>query len=182
MSSTADAHLSVELSKLAAEREAASSGDAPPTAEQLLTAIESFHELVRISTDLQAQAVRAAHEAGVSWAKIGTILGISRQAVQQRFDPHYVPGEVPDGATRTLGPVTRKEELRHLAEAGAGGWRLIRAMHGEHVLERTDQNWEVTRVSVFSARPMPSRKDGWQAAATRFPDCFYIRPQRGGPR
>ena len=72
--------------------------------------------------------------------------------------------------------------MHHLAAAGSQGWRLIRALHGEHVLERDDRPWEIKRVSVLSARPMPSARDGWQAAATRFPDCFYIRPlQPEGP-
>ena len=212
MSTRSDAQLSVELSRLAAGYGAvlpdtpshaipsadAPPADAPPATEQLLAAVASCHNLVRISTDLQGQAVRAAHDAGVSWAKIGKTLGTSRQAVQQRFDPHYLPGSASDGAsggvsggvsgqarhgaTRILGPVSRSEEMHHLAAAGSQGWRLIRALHGEHVLERDDRPWEIKRVSVLSARPMPSARDGWQAAATRFPDCFYIRPlQPEGP-
>lgn len=177
MSTQPDAQLSVELSRLAAQRGGhCPEGEPSPTSEQLLASVAAFHDLARVSTDLQGQAVRAAHEAGVSWAKIGTRLGTSRQAVQQRFDPRYIPDEESDGATRILGPVTRAEELAHLCEAGAQGWRLIRSLHGEHVLERDDQAWQVTRASMLSPRPMPSPRDGWQAAATRFPDCFYIRP------
>lgn len=203
MRTSSDARLAVELSRLAAAHgEAVPSGEAlssretaatdtPPSSDHLLAAVASFHDLVRISTDLQGQAVRAAHDAGVSWAKIGSVLGTSRQAVQQRFDPNYVPGgshgtsssamdgasaESRAGTTRILGPVTRAEEVHHLTEAGSQGWRLIRSLHGEHVLERDDRSWEVKRVSVLSARPMPSATDGWHAAATRFPDCFYIRP------
>lgn len=212
MTAFSDARLAVELSKLAAAHGAESSSQAPPSSdaplssdapsssdaaagalpstEQLLAAVASFHDLVRISSDLQGQAVRAAHDGGVSWAKIGSVLGTSRQAVQQRFDPNYfpagaqataaVPGRepagFPAGSTRILGPVARAEEVRHLTEACAQGWRLIRSLHGEHVLRRDNRAWEVKRVSVFSARPMPSARDGWRAAATRFPDCFYIRP------
>lgn len=178
MTTPPDAQLSVELSRLAAQRGGPSpDGDSAPTPDQLLASVSAFHDLTRLSADLQGQAVRAAHEAGVSWAKIGARLGTSRQAVQQRFDPRYIPGEEPGSATRILGPVTRSEELSHLSEAGAQGWRLIRSLHGEHILERDDQAWEVMRASMLSPRPMPSRRDGWQAAATRFPDCFYIRPR-----
>ena len=80
------------------------------------------------------------------------------------------------GADHALAYEGFAEEVRHLTEACAQGWRLIRSLHGEHVLERDDRAWEVKRVSVLSARPMPSARDGWHAAATRFPDCFYIRP------
>ncbi len=169
-----DAQLSVELSRLAAQRGSATS-DETATTNQLLAAVTSFQDLVRVSTALQGQAVRAAHDAGVSWAKIGELLGISRQAVQQRFDPHYVADESVTDSTRIVGPVTRAEELNHLAEAGSQGWRLVSARHGEHTVERDGQHWEVKRVSVFSARPLPAERDGWRAAAMRFPDCFYIR-------
>lgn len=113
MTAFSDARLAVELSKLAAAHGAESSSQAPPSSdaplssdapsssdaaagalpstEQLLAAVASFHDLVRISSDLQGQAVRAAHDGGVSWAKIGSVLGTSRQAVQQRFDPNYFP-------------------------------------------------------------------------------------------
>lgn len=172
-----DALLAVELSRLAAHHGAASPGEpASPTTDQLLASITAFHDLARVATDLQGQAVRAAHEAGVSWGSIGALLGTSRQAVQQRFDPRYLPADDPGAAARILGPVSRAEELHHLAEAGAQGWRLTLSRHGEHVLERDDRKWEVTRVSMLSPRPLPSRKDGWLAATTRFPDCFYIRP------
>lgn len=176
MSPSTDMVLAVQLSRLATARAESPVNDDAPTADQLLVAVASFQDLVRVSTDLQRQAVRAAHQAGVSWGSIGKLLGTSRQAVQQRFDPHYVPADPPGGASRILGPVTRAEEMHHLAAAGNQGWRLVRALHGEHVLERDDQDWEVKRVSVASARQMPSGEDGWRAAATRFPDCFYIRP------
>ncbi|MBG6226501.1 hypothetical protein IWX63_003100 [Arthrobacter sp. CAN_A2] len=180
MSNTLDPQLSVELSKLAVHRGAVpTDGPASPTTEQLLASVIAFHDLVRTSTELQGQAVRAAHEAGVSWARIGTLLGTTRQAVQQRFDPTYTPREDHGDATRILGPVSRGEEMVHLAEAGRQGWRLIRSFHGEHVLEQhDDQRWEIMRVSVFSPRALPSRKDGWEAATTRFPDCFYVRKRR----
>lgn len=176
MSTSTDTVLAVELSRLATAHAEPPENDDAPTAEQLLVAVASFQDLVRVSTDLQRQAVRAAHQAGVSWGNIGVLLGISRQAVQQRFDPHYVPADPQGGTSRILGPVTRAEEMHHLAAAGRRGWRLVRALHGEHVLEHDGQDWEVKRVSVASARQMPSAEDGWHAAATRFPDCFYIRP------
>lgn len=179
MNSPSDTQLSVELSRLAAQHGATTlDQESAPSAELLLTSITVFQDLVRISADLQGQAARAAHEEGVSWAKIGTLLGTSRQAVQQRFDPNYIPRECGGETMRILGPVSRDEEIHHLTEAGLQGWRLISSSHGEHTVERDDQNWDVKRVSVLSARTMPSRKDGWQAATIRFPDCFYIRPHQ----
>ena len=166
--------LELELSRLVSRLEEESDGDRATT-DRLLAAASRFGDLARTSAELQAEAVRSAHAEGVSWARIGAHLGISRQAVQQRFDPNYdeeVPGDV-EG--RILGPVTRAEELTHLEAAGADGWRPIRSLHGEHVMRRDGGPWEVRRVSVFTAGSMPAEADGWQPATMRFPDCFYIR-------
>lgn len=168
-----DAELMVELSKLAA-RHGMSRGVSRE--EELLVAIAAFQDVARIATELQGQAARAAHEAGVSWSRIGALLGVSRQAVQQRFDPSYISREPVGSQARLLGPVTRAEEMHHLEVAGAQGWKLVEARHGEHELEYAGGTWEITRVSVLSPRAMPAARAGWEAAATRFPDCFYVRP------
>ncbi|MCW2163725.1 hypothetical protein B0I12_000851 [Microbacterium hydrothermale] len=167
-----DTTLAVELSRLAA------AGDPPGRggdSERLLAAVAAFQDITRVATDLQAQAARAAHDAGVSWARIGALLGVSRQAVQQRFDPNYVGAPAGAAEGRILGPVTRAEEMAHLEAAGAQGWRLVEARHGEHRLVHTRAAWEVQRVSILTPRPLPAAGDGWEAAATRFPDCFYVR-------
>ena len=179
MNNPPEPQFAIELSKLAVQLGATAADEtSTPTPEQLLASVTVFHDLVRTSTDLQGQAVRAAHDAGVSWSKIGTLLGTTRQAVQQRFDPAYTAHEEHADTTRILGPVTRTEELDHLAEAGRQGWRPIRSFHGEHLLEHDGRTWDVMRVSVFSPRSLPSPRDGWHPATTRFPDCFYIRPHQ----
>lgn len=174
---TEDAQLGMELSQLVGRIEGKADHEATdtPRAERLLRSVGHFGDLARVSSDLQAEAARAAHEAGASWARIGTHLGISRQAVQQRFDPSYHNGEPEDEGTRTLGPVSRAEELDHLNAAGANGWLPIRSLHGEHVMHHHHGEWEVRRASVLTAGRMPSKKDGWEPITTRFPDCFYIR-------
>lgn len=182
MNDSTDPRLAIELSQLAVRCGPIAANQTPtPTPEQLLASVAVFQDLVRTSTELQGQAVRAAHDAGVSWSRIGAVLGTTRQAVQQRFDPTYTAREDHVGTTRILGPVTRTEELNHLAEAGRQGWRLIGSFHGEHLLERNDYAWDIMRVSVFSPRALPSRDDGWHVATTRFPDCFYIRRQPPQP-
>jgi len=182
VSARRDPQLSVELSRFAAGYGATTPDqELAPSVEQLLASITIFQDLARIAGDLQGQAARAAHEEGVSWAKIGALLGTSRQAVQQRFDPQYSSRQCEDETMRIVGPVSRAEEIHHLTEAGLQGWRLVSSSYGEHTVERDHQSWEVKRVSVLSARPMPSREDGWQAATMRFPDCFYIRPHRVQP-
>jgi len=176
VNSTTDTQFALKLSELVRQRDSdGQSTDEADRRAELLRSVSILGTLARISTELQADAVRECHAAGMSWASIGEHLGISRQAVQQRFDPAYrAPETVRDGL-RILGPVTRDEELDHLNAAGFQGWRPVRSLHGQHVMEHDGHTWQVQRVSVFTTGRMPSERDGWQAATLRFPDCFYIR-------
>ena len=45
----------------------------------VLVAVERWHK------PLMEQAVAAAREAGISWAEIGSALGVTRQSAHQRF-------------------------------------------------------------------------------------------------
>ena len=178
MTGAADAALSVQLSKLAADRGVAlSNHDEDQSPDLLLHSVTVFGDLTRVAAQLQFEAVASAQESGLSWAKIGKALGTSRQAAQQRFDSRRNTPVANTEATRIVGPVSRTEEVDHINAAGRQGWKLVRSLHGEHVLERDEGSWEVARVSIFSPRALPSAADGWEAATTRFPDCFYIRQQ-----
>ena len=178
MTGETDAAMSVQLSKLAADRGVAirnhNGGQSP---DLLLHSVTVFGDLARVAAQLQSQAVAAAQESGLSWAKIGKALGTSRQAAQQRFDSRRSSPVADTEATRIVGPVSRNEEIDQINAAGRQGWKLVRSLHGEHVLERNEGSWEVARVSIFSPRALPSAAEGWEASSTRFPDCFYIRRQ-----
>ncbi len=176
MTGAADAALSVQLSKLAAGRGAAlTNQDGDQSPDLILHSVVVFGDLARVATQLQSEAVASAQEAGLSWATIGKALGTSRQAAQQRFDSRRSAPVADTEATRIVGPVSRSEEVDHINAGGRQGWKLVRSLHGEHVLERSEGSWEVARVSVFSPHALPSAAEGWEAASTRFPDCFYIR-------
>ena len=176
MSKESDAPLSVRLSKLAAEMgEPISNEDSNQSPEAILRSVAAFADIARVSTQLQSQAVATAQDSGLSWAKIGKALGISRQAAQQRFDSRRTETTHDTETTRIVGPVSRNEEVEHINVAGKQGWKLISSLHGEHALQLAGESWEVTRVSIFSLRALPAASDGWEASSTRFPDCFYIR-------
>lgn len=167
MSRNNEAKLALQLTKLAGQL------DTDPTDNQHLQTIDQFSALVRLTAELQAQAVRAAHDAGLSWSKIGQHLGISRQAVQQRFDPSYKAA--PDDELRVLGPVSRDEELTHLNAAGAEGWYPVRSLPNQHHMRYDGHPREIRRVSLLSPARLPDEGAGWQAATIRFPDAFYMR-------
>lgn len=171
MRSNNEAQLALELTKIAGQL------PSDPADNQHLQTIDQFSALARLATELQAQAVRAAHDAGLSWAKIGQHLGISRQAVQQRFDPSYQA--VADNELRILGPVTRDEELTHLNAAAKEGWYPVRSLPNQHHMRYDGHPREIRRVSLLSPARLPSEKSGWQAATIRFPDAFYMRETNG---
>jgi len=50
-----------------------------------LRALQAAHDLRILLAGAELSAVRWAHRDGWTWADIGQCLGISRQAVQQRF-------------------------------------------------------------------------------------------------
>jgi predicted DNA-binding protein (UPF0251 family) len=52
-----------------------------------LRALQAAHDLRILLGLAELGAVRDAHRDGWTWADIGQCLGISRQAVQQRFGP-----------------------------------------------------------------------------------------------
>jgi len=52
-----------------------------------LRALQAAHDLRILLGLAELAAVKNAHRDGWSWADIGQCLGISRQAVQQRFGP-----------------------------------------------------------------------------------------------
>lgn len=125
------------------------------------------------------QAVAAARAQGQSWAAIGQVLGMSRQAAQQRFGA--VTEAVTDadsaeegGLRRRLGPVTAVDELDELRLAGRQGWRTVGAGMLHHVVERTDTQWETRR--VIWTRPAGTYvHDGWQVAVRAFPWLYLVR-------
>lgn len=125
---------------------------------------------------LMRQAVGAARGAGHSWASLGAELGMSRQAVQQRFGDRRVGAdEGPhDRGERWLGPVTAFDEMAELEIAGRQGWRTIGLGMLKHRVRRTSTQWEHRRV-VWTGPLRRWEDDGWQVAARAFPWVYLVR-------
>ena len=128
--------------------------------------------------ELLRQSVSAARGSGHSWAAIGRVLGLSRQAAQQRFGTDKQLDEGPE--YRWLGPVTAFDEMPELELAGRRGWRTIGAGMLKHRMERTDTQWGHRR--VVWRRPAGSYEvDGWVVAARAFPWLYLVRDLRTPP-
>lgn len=118
------------------------------------------------------QSVGAARAAGHSWAAIGAELGMSRQAVQQRFGERSDDTLPPE--QRWLGPVTAFDEMAELEIAGRLGWHTVRAGMLRHLMVRTSTQWEHKRV-VWTGSLARHEKDGWVVGCRAFPWVYLVR-------
>ena len=132
--------------------------------------------------DLLHQSVATARASGHSWAAVGEVLGLTRQAAQQRFGPtadgRTADGRTADGPTeddvRWLGPVTALDEMAELALAGRRGWHTVDAGMLKHKVVRTPTQWEHRRV-VWTRPAGAFEQDGWQVAVRAFPWLYLVR-------
>lgn len=142
---------------------------------------DAYLRLITITAGIEAEAgsslrssVLAGRAAGLSWERIGAVLGTSRQAAQQRFGE--VRPAAPHAHTRRLTPVTAFDEMDRLDEAGKHGWHSVSFGTLYHDLEHSDQQWEHRRVSVFGSR-RALEDEGWQRiGAMWIPWAYYARP------
>lgn len=137
--------------------------------------------LVRRASDAETavrhllhQSVGAARSSGQSWAAIGTELGLSRQAVQQRFGERPDPAGSLGDEQRWLGPVTAFDEMGELEIAGRLGWHTIQAGMLRHLVVHTPTQWEHKRV-IWTGSLARYEKDGWTVGCRAFPWVYLVR-------
>ncbi|GAA4109035.1 hypothetical protein GCM10022415_01970 [Knoellia locipacati] len=123
--------------------------------------------------DLLSQAVGTARADGHSWAAIGAVLGMSRQAVQQRFGGRGGDDEL-EPEERWLGPVTAFDEMAELELAGRLGWHTIGVGMLRHRMVRTPHQWEHKRV-LWSGSLTRWEKDDWVLGSRAFPWVYLVR-------
>lgn len=152
--------------------ERATSGDDHLAPDDHLRLVRRCADADRATSTLMADAVTAARGAGHSWAAIGSVLGLTRQAVQQRFGGAPAEDDVPE--ERWLGPVTAFDEMPELELAGRRGWRTVDAGMLRHRMRRTDTQWEHRRVMWL--RPASQYElDGWEVGCRAFPWLYLVR-------
>ncbi|MEU1816214.1 hypothetical protein ABZ543_13595 [Streptomyces roseifaciens] len=130
---------------------------------------------------LLREAVQGARAAGHSWDTIGRLLGVSRQAAQQRFATKG--GTVPEASPerRVLTPLTAFNEMAALAEAGMDRWELVDFGPLYHAVVASDRQWEYRRVPLAVAgRRRRLEADGWIEVGGYFPWSYYKRPLKNG--
>ncbi|MFH7595604.1 hypothetical protein WDV06_10950 [Streptomyces racemochromogenes] len=130
---------------------------------------------------LLREAVQTARAAGHSWDTVGRVLGVSRQAAQQRFaGKTTAPSAAGPGgpARRTLSGLTAFNEMAALEEAGRDGWHMVGYGPFFHEVEASGHPWEHSRVALPSpARHRRLQNEGWIPVGRGwFPWRYYKRP------
>ena len=155
----------------------------PDLASRLNDDPAAYLELVALTRDARSEsdellraAVLSARRAGCTWEQLGGVLGLTRQAVQQRFGGHDEPVEHSGPARQArLVPMTAFNEMRVLERAGRYGWHAVAFGPLYFVVEESDQQWEHHRAYVGSGPLRPG--GGWQRVGTAwFPWVYYKRP------
>jgi len=134
---------------------------------------------------LLQESVANARGAGHSWDAIGRLLGVSRQAAQQRFGPAGPPETTgPErrvGAgtpeRRVLTPLTVFDEMPVLEREGRRGWHVVDYGTLFHVVEASDRVWEHRRAVWSPAASRTLAADGWVlVGGVSFPWGYWKRP------
>ena len=165
----------------------------PGLASRLDQEPQAHLDLVRLALDAHAEtevllraAVSSARSAGCTWEQIGAVLGMTKQAAQQRYgrrDEPAAAGASAEPGTRRrelLMPMTAFNEMRVLERAGRYGWHAVEYGPLYFVVEQSDEQWEHHRAYVGSGPLRPG--GGWQRVGTAwFPWVYYKRPLGTAP-
>lgn len=151
-------------------------GDDPDASLRLVAATRvAAEETSRLLRD----AVAGARSAGHRWDTLGTLLGVSKQAAQQRFGTPTRPTSDPAGTAvrEVISPITSLEEMAVLAERGRRGWHVVDYGTLFHVVEASGTQWEHHRQPWVPGARRRLEADGWTLVKTMtFPWGYYKRP------
>lgn len=128
---------------------------------------------------LLQHSVANARGSGHSWDTIGRLLGVSRQAAQQRFGGAAPAVEPHDGAAperRVLSPLTAFTEMAVLEAEGRRGWHVVDYGPLFHVVEASDHAWEHRRVLWGPGVAAELAAQGWTlVGGSTFPWGYFTR-------
>ncbi|WP_379549795.1 hypothetical protein [Qipengyuania sp. DGS5-3] len=115
--------------------------------------------------------VDGARRAEHSWADIGDLLGISRQAAQQRFGGGSTEDEHKADGFIVLKGATAFNELDLLSAAGEDRLELVALAALRLFFRKSETRWEYQRTVL--TKPIG---EGWEYVAGWLPFRYYKRP------
>lgn len=150
-------------------------------AEASLVLVVAARTAAEETSRLLREAVASARGAGHSWDVVGRLLGVSRQAAQQRFGagPPEPPAQTGPAERRLLTPLTAFTEMAVLEKEGRAGWHVVDYGPLFHLVEASDVPWEHRRVAWSPGAARRMEADGWTLVrGATFPWGYYKRPAR----
>ena len=142
---------------------------------RLINAADIAHkECAYLLEDAVYQAKRINH----SWASIGGVLGISRQAAQQRFNPNSAEhGDFDETRTRRISGAHAFNEMELLRVEGKAGNHLVGFGPLFLLVQESEQQWEHKRVLNFPRHAKEGLESkGWIYVGAWLPFLYYKRP------
>jgi hypothetical protein len=124
--------------------------------------------------------IDAGRRAGLSWTEIGVLLGISKQAAQQRFGgPLADKPEAPAAEIEVRG-ATALNEMGLLEAEGGRGRELVAVGPLRLLFRQTALVWEYRRIVAIAPTGQMSRlrAQGWSHVASWFPFHYFKRQTR----
>ncbi len=143
--------------------------------EEYARMIVAAHILADESRQTLGNWIDAGRRAGMSWVDIGALLGISKQAAQQRFGGIRDGEEAPADAVVVKLGATPFSEPRLLDQQGDAGRELIEIGTFRLVFRQTEQRWAYLRSVGPIAAARLSAED-WRVAGRWFVFHYYKRP------
>ncbi len=125
---------------------------------------------------LQRAAVHQARRADNSWAAIGDLLGITRQAAQQRFAIESPDTEAAPGLKLVKG-ASAFNEMRLLENEGREGYHLVDFGVLYLAMQASNKQWDHRREMALNITGKRSRleKAGWTYVGAWFPFHYFKR-------
>lgn len=153
------------------ERQGGFTGDDPAAYVPLIEAAAVVADEAKLTL---GRWVKAGRRGGLSWSEIGRIVGVSKQAAQQRFGADEADPAAPGIITVALG-ATAFNETSILTREGATGRELIAVGVLRLFFRQTDRPWLHLR-TVGELDPGRRLAEGWEAVANWFIFYYYKRP------
>ena len=142
----------------------------------LLRLVDATSEAVELCGKLQRAAVHQTRRADLPWSEIGAVMGITRQAAQQRFAPEEDSQPLTE-STRRIPGATAFNEMQILQAEGKAGYHLVGFGPLFLTVMASTSVWEHRRLhslNVMSKRPQMEAA-GWIYVGSWFPFHYFKR-------